>query len=87
MPATPATSDPAPALVTFRGGFVADWTVVSRLLAIEIRGGRFELTSDGGFRVTPGSILTPEDIGLLRQHRDEARLVLEYQADDSHIKD
>ena len=81
-----ATSDPAVALVTFRGGFVADWNVVSRLLMIEARGGCFELTSDGGFRVTPASVLTPEDIDFLRRHRDEARRILQYQADDSHLK-
>ena len=87
MSTIPATSDPATALVTFRGGFVADWSVVSRLLQIETRGGCFELTSTGGFRVTPGSILTPEDVSFLRQHRDEARRVLQYQADDSHLMD
>lgn len=70
-----------PALVTFRGGFVADWAVVSCLLDLEARGARFELKADGGFRVLPSSVLTPDDTAFLRAHRDEARRVLEYQAD------
>jgi hypothetical protein len=72
-------------LVTFRGGFVADWAVVSRLLALEQRGARFELKDDGGFRVIPPNVLTTEDTDFLRAHRAEARRVLEYQADDSHL--
>lgn len=80
----PATSE-APALVHFRGGFVADWAVVSRLLDLEARGARFELKPDGGFRVVPSSVLMPEDTAFLRAHRNEARRVLEYQANDSHL--
>lgn len=48
----PATSEVV--LVAFRGGFVANAAVVSRLLELEARGARFELKSDGGFRVTSG---------------------------------
>ena len=50
----------------------------------EKRGGRFELEPDGGFRVIPPSVLTADDTAFLRA-RDEARQVLEYQADDSHL--
>jgi hypothetical protein len=79
----PATSEAT--FVVFRGGFVADWRIVSRLLALEARGARFELKPAGRFRVVPASTLTAEDTAFLRAHRDEARAVLEYQADDSHL--
>jgi hypothetical protein len=72
-------------IVTFRGGFVADWAVVRRLLDLEARGARFELKLNGGFRVLPASALTPDDTAFLRARRDEARKVLEYQADDAHL--
>ena len=78
-------SSKSPALVTFRGGFVADWAVVQRLLDIEARGCSFRLEDGGRFRVIPPDWLTPEDVAFLRARRDEARQVLEYQADDSHL--
>jgi hypothetical protein len=65
-------------VVTFRGGFVADWTLVRRLLDIEARGATFHLESEGRFRVVPSSVLTPDDITVLRARRDEARAVLIY---------
>ena len=80
----PAFSE-APALVTFRGGFVADWAIVRRLLDIEARGCSFQLEDAGRFRVIPPDRLTIEEVAFLRARRDEARRVLEYQADDSHL--
>lgn len=76
----PATSEAT--VVVFRGGFSADWRVVSLLLDLERRGARFILKPDGGFRVEPAQLLTPEEIRFLRAHRDEARRVLSYNADD-----
>ena len=73
----PASSD-SPLVVHFRGGFVADWKVVQRLLDIETRGCRFTLENAGRFRVIPPERLTTEDIAFLRQRRDEARQVLVY---------
>ncbi len=72
-------------LVTFRGGFVASLEVVERLLAIEARGARFVPLAGGRFKVDPPSVLTPEDTTFLAAHRDEARRVLAYQADDAHL--
>ena len=72
-------------LVTFRGGFVASLGVVERLLAIEARGARFVPLAGGRFKVDPPSVLTPEDTTFLKANRDEARRVLAYQADDSHL--
>ena len=74
-------------LVTFRGGFVASLDVVSRLLAVEARGGRFipAAGTGGGFKVEPREALTSEDCQFFAAHRDEARRVLAYQADDSHL--
>jgi hypothetical protein len=80
----PASSE-QPALVTFRGGFVADWTIVHRLLDIEARGCSFHLEENGRFRVVPADRLTPDDVAFLRARRDDARRVLEYQTDDSHV--
>ena len=74
-----------PVLVTFRGGFVADWSIVVRLLEIESRGCRFELLNGGRFRVVPREKLTADDVAFLCANRDEARRVLDYQADDSHL--
>ena len=67
-------------LVTFRGGFVADWAVVSRLLDIEARGCSFRLEDGGRFRVVPPDRLTADDVVFLRARRDEARRILEYDA-------
>ncbi len=75
-----------PRLVTFRGGVVASLEVVERLLAIEARGARF-VPVGGRFKVDPLSTLTPEDTTFLKAHRDEARRVLAYQADDAHLWD
>ena len=80
----PACSESS-GLVTFRGGFVADWAVVARLLDLEARGCTFRLEDGGRFRVMPPDRLTADDAAFLRARRDEARQVLEYQADDSHV--
>ena len=80
-----ARLQPASALVTFRGGFVADSAIVQRLLDIEARGCSFRLEEGGRFRVVPADRLTPDDLAFLRERRDEARRVLEYEADDSHM--
>jgi hypothetical protein len=72
-------------LVTFRGGAVFRLDVVARLLALEHRGARFVLLADGGFRVVPPDLLTADDTAFLRAHRDQARAVVRYQADDSHL--
>lgn len=76
-----------PRLVTFRGGFVADVDVVVRLVDLEARGARFVLLADGGFQVVPSDVLTPDDRAFLAAHRAEARAVVRYQADDSHLYD
>ena len=60
----------APSLVTFRGGFVADWSVVRRLLEIEARGCSFQLEAGGRFRVIPADRLMPDDVAFLRARRD-----------------
>jgi len=75
----------APTLVTFRGGFVADGCVVRVLLDLEARGCTFRLEDDGRFRVLPPDRLTVEDVAFLRAHRDEARRVLAYRANDLHL--
>jgi hypothetical protein len=72
-------------LVVFRGGVFAALAVVMRLNDLEFRGARFVLKPDGGFRVVPPAVLSPADTAFLRLHRDEARRVLEYQADDAHL--
>jgi hypothetical protein len=72
-------------LVIFRGGFVADWAVVARLLDLESRGCSFRLEDGGRFRVVPHDRLTSDDVAFLRSRRDEARQVIAYQADHSHL--
>jgi len=80
----PACSE-SPGLVTFRGGFVADWAVVHWLFDLEARGCTFRLEGGGRFRVIPPDRLTAADVAFLRQHRDQARQVIAYVADDSHL--
>jgi hypothetical protein len=76
------TTSSEPVLVTLRGGVVADCVVVSRLLQLEARGCRFTLEPEGRFRVSPANQLSADDRTFLRQHRDQARLVLEYCQQD-----
>jgi hypothetical protein len=63
----PTSSEPGATLVTFRGGFVADWQLVERLLEIEARGAVFDLVDGGRFRVVPGHVLTEGDRVLSAQ--------------------
>lgn len=65
-------------LVNFRGGFVANWAVVQRLLDLESRGCSFRLEDGGRFRIIPPDRLTAEDVAFLRARRDEARACIEY---------
>jgi hypothetical protein len=76
------TSTETPTLVTFRGGFVAEWLVVEWLLDLEARGARFELVDGGRFLVMPPAILTPADRTFLQARRDEARAVIRYYTDE-----
>jgi len=76
-----STTSSSETTVVLKGGVVANTAVVVRLLDIERRGARFELLDLGRFRVVPSSVLTPEDVAFLRRHRDEARRLLEYDAD------
>jgi hypothetical protein len=82
-PVVPGSDEPV--FVTLSGGFVADWSVVCRLIALEARGARFAMTADGELQMTPESMLTANDVAFLRARTDEVRRVLEYQADDSHL--
>jgi hypothetical protein len=61
-------------LVTFRGGFVADWAVVQRLLDLERRGATFTIEDSGRFRVHPPAVLSDDDKAFLRERRDEVRI-------------
>jgi hypothetical protein len=74
----------APELVTFRGGFIANWAVVYRLNDLQARGCIFVLEDAGRFRVIPPDRLTAEDVMFLRQHRDEARQIIAYDAHAQH---
>jgi hypothetical protein len=72
-------------VITLRDGTVVSLAVLKCLWAIEARGGRLNRTDDGGFQVMPQGIVTPNDRVFLREHRDEARRLVRYQADDSHL--
>jgi hypothetical protein len=74
-------------LVTFRDGTTASLAVLERLWAIEARGGSFVLTDNGGYDIEPEGILTHHERVFLLEHRDEARRLVRYQADDSHLTD
>ncbi|MGH9253503.1 MAG: hypothetical protein ACRD3C_02920 [Vicinamibacterales bacterium] len=80
-----ATSSEAPTLITFRDGFTANCAVLAKLLDIEARGCTCELLADGRICIRPPGQITADEITFLREHRDEARRVLQYQADDSHL--
>jgi hypothetical protein len=68
-------------VVVFRGGLVASWTIVARLLELEARGCSFRLEPGGRFRVTPPDLLTADDRAFLRTHQAECRQVVAYNAD------
>ena len=74
-------------LITFRDGTVASLAVLERLWAIEARGGVFVLTDNGGYDIEPEGILTAIERVFLLEHRDEARRLVRFQADDSHLTD
>ena len=72
-------------LITFRDGTVASLAVLERLWAIEARGGIFVLTDNGGYDIEPEGILTVNERVFLLENQDEARRLVRYQADDSHL--
>ena len=74
-------------VITLRGGVVASLAVLERLWAIEARGGTFVLTDNGGYDIEPEGILTHTERVFLLEHRDEARRLVRYQADDSYLTD
>ena len=82
----PVSSDRQVVLVPLRGGVSVDLDVLRRLLDLEAKGGRFQLLPAGQFRVVPATLLTADDVTFLRAHRDEARRIISYEADDSHIR-
>ena len=73
--------------ITFRDGTVASLAVLERLWAIEARGGIFVLTDNGGYDIEPEGILTANERVFLLENQDEARRLVRYQADDSHLTD
>jgi hypothetical protein len=74
------------ACVTFRDGTVASLPVLQCLWDIEARGGTFVPVENGGFLVRPQDLLTYTERMFLLAHRDEARRLIRYQADDSHLR-
>ena len=74
-------------LITFRDGTVASLAVLECLWAIEARGGIFVLTDNGGYDIEPEGILTRNERVFLLDHQEEARRLVRYQADDSHLTD
>jgi hypothetical protein len=76
-PMMASSSEPA-TLVTFRGGFVAKWRVVYRILDLEARGLHFEVIEDGRLSVAPRSLLTDDDRAFLHAEGDEARRIVSY---------
>ena len=72
-------------LITFRDGTVASLAVLERLWAIEARGGVFVLTDNGGYDIEPEGLLTANERVFLLEHREEARRLVRYEADDSHL--
>jgi hypothetical protein len=68
-------------LLTLKNGFTVAAAVVWRLRDLEDRGATFERLDGGRFRVVPPSLLTVADIAFLHAHRDEARALLDYDAD------
>ena len=69
-----------------RDGFVAVRDVLQRLWEIEARGASFVIT-ETGFDITPEGILTHRDRAFLLEHLDEAKRILNYEADDAHLRE
>ena len=71
-------------MVTMRVGLVVSRDVLQRLWDIEARGASFDIT-ESGFDITPEGILTPRDRAFLLAHLDEAKRILRYEVDDTHL--
>ena len=73
-------------LITFRDGTVASLAVLECLWAIEARGGIFVLTDNGGYDIEPEGILRHHERLFLLENQEEARRLVRYVADDSHLR-
>ena len=71
-------------VVTMRDGFVAARNVLQRLWEIEARGASFVIT-ETGFTITPEGIITPRERAFLLAHLDEAKRIVNYEADDTNL--
>jgi hypothetical protein len=52
--------------------------VLRRIWGVEARGGRFRRLDADHLTVEPADVLTDDDRGFLREHRDEVWRVLDY---------
>ncbi|MDA1093709.1 MAG: hypothetical protein O3A25_10655 [Acidobacteria bacterium] len=59
--------------------------MLERLWAIEARGGTFVLTDYGGYDIEPEGILRANERVFLLENQAEARRLVRYQADDTHL--
>ena len=59
-------------------------TFLKHFYAVALLAGSCLAQSKAALSLSPER-LTPDDVSFLRARRDEARQVLEYQADDSHL--
>jgi len=85
MAATSSDSDAQP-VILLRGNVELNRRVWTKLLDIEARDCAFELLAEERIRVRPAGRLTPEDVSFLRRHRNEVIRVIEYRADDLHLR-
>jgi hypothetical protein len=76
-------SSQKPTLVTFRGGFVADWRVVEKVIQLEAKDARFTVLHGDRIQIEPAGLLDPDTRVFPAAHRAEAIAVLRYEADDS----
>jgi hypothetical protein len=61
-------------MIAFRDGRVVPYAVIAWLHDVERRGGRFEIFSDGGWRLLPRGTLTVEDHRFMFGHRRLAQI-------------
>lgn len=65
-------------VIVLRGGVPVLASVISKLIDLETRGARFQLSAAGRFRVEPVAVLTDADRTFLREHQADARRAIEY---------
>ncbi len=68
----------SPEVLSLRDGFEIETAVIEWLLDATDRGLRLELTAEGGLRLGPKALATPDDLVFARRYCDDLRRAIDY---------